>query len=194
MSTTLRVLGIDIGFASVGIALVELTHVSESVEWLDVIRTEKSAKKREVRASDDNLRRAQEIASRLVPFFQNDRIQVVCMEAMSFPRNASASMKMGMCLGDIATLACLYSVPIQQVSPQEIKKRLCGKKDASKDDVEKALRKRYKIRKDVVAFTESSREHAFDALASIVACLDSEVIRIGRKMIGAPKNGIARHP
>ena len=56
--TGVKVLGLDPGFASIGAAVFELSKTGEVVSEVSVFKTSKSDKKRKVRASDDNLRRA----------------------------------------------------------------------------------------------------------------------------------------
>jgi Holliday junction resolvasome RuvABC endonuclease subunit len=180
MST--RVLGIDPGFASVGVAVVELEPSLEKVLHLAVIRTEKSALKREVRASDDNLRRARLIYEGLIAMCELHSVRVLCIESMSFPRNAGAASKVAMTWGVIAAIATHLRIPVVQASPQEVKKCVCGSKNASKEEVEAALRKAYSIEDLAEGVLFSQKEHVFDALAVVKCCLDSEVLRMARNL------------
>ena len=165
-----------------------------------MIHTEKSAKKREVRASDDNLNRARKIHEALRELLTRHKIGVICAETMSFPRNAGAAAKVAMCWGVIASLTQETGIPIVQASPQEIKKVLCGVASASKEDVQAALQERYPGKgsvsqptsfpgacdrplSDILAnngVKKSDLEHPYDALAAIIACLDSEIMRMAR--------------
>lgn len=174
------VLGIDPGFASMGVAVVDVTEHGVGVITLDVIRTQKDDRKRRTLASDDNVRRAREIAGRLF----EAHIGAICAEAMSFPRNSSAAAKMALSWGVICALAQVRDVPIVQASPQQIKQAVTGSKTASKLDVEAALLKRYgnQIEQLVAHLPDSQHEHAFDALAAVVACLDSDVLRMARRV------------
>lgn len=173
-------LGLDPGFASVGFALVEIHPVRETVVKLGVIHTEKSGAKQNVLAADDNVRRARELFIALNR--EGAWVKVVCAEAMSFPRHAPAAAKMAMGWGVIAALAEMRGWPIVQASPQAIKKSLCGARNASKQDVEHALTVRYGQMPWAEEVPRGQQEHAFDALAAVVCCLDSEVIRLARKL------------
>jgi Holliday junction resolvasome RuvABC endonuclease subunit len=204
-----NILGIDPGFASVGYAVVSfepdhnyvgvMRSGGTQVPVMGTIRTEKSDKKRSVKASDDNLRRGREIHSALsflmgpkpdthpaIPFkFGGEplNIQAVCVESMSFPRSASTAQKIGITWGIISAVSGWFDVPIVQASPQEIKKQVCGAKNASKENVQETLAGRFDI--DLVLFPKTLREHPFDALGAVIACQDSEVIRMALKMAAA---------
>jgi len=174
------VVGIDPGMAAVGIAVVEIWPDGEVVKDLAVIRTVPSAKKRHILTRDDNVRRAQEIATAIGRRFTAYPVRVICAEAMSFPRSASVAAKMAMCWGVIAAQATERGLPIQQASPQEIKRTLCGRGSAGKQEVAEALRRRYShvsLEQLLSGLPPSLHEHAYDALASIVACLEGDVCR-----------------
>jgi Holliday junction resolvasome RuvABC endonuclease subunit len=197
------VLGIDPGLSALGYAVVDLS--GDRVVDLGVVRTQKSDKKRRVLASDDNLRRAREVDAALLgvllardgdrllpcghPFGTN--FAAICVESMSFPRNASAAAKVALSWGILAGLAGRFELPIVQASPQEIKKKLCGKKDASKDDVEAALKSAYGLDGSgrrgtaigmLAGVPKSLHEHAWDALSAVAGCRDSDVILLAKKM------------
>jgi crossover junction endodeoxyribonuclease RuvC len=184
----MMILGLDPGFATLGYSLVSLTSTGELVRELGVIKTEKSGKKREVRASDDNVRRAREIYDSLkVLTSKIEPVCAICAEAMSFPRQASVAAKVAMCWGVIASIAVLRNIPILQASPQEVKKLVTGNKSASKEDVQAALKARYPgppVDSPNPSFPATQAEHPYDALGAVVACLESDVIRMARQVVG----------
>lgn len=184
MSKSVYLLGVDPGLANMGWSVLQLLPDMEVLIDCGVRRTEKSNAKRKVLASDDNLRRAREMAAELDQVFNRFPISVVCAESMSFPRNSSAAAKMAMCWGSLATFVQLRNLPIVQSSPQEVKKVLCGNKSASKEEIGAAVRNRYgNAEKLLEAVTPSVREHAYDSVAAVVATLEnSEVIRALRSM------------
>jgi Holliday junction resolvasome RuvABC endonuclease subunit len=173
------ILGVDGGLATCGLALAAIRN-DGSLDLLKVatVRTTKSAAKRGVYASDDNVRRCRELATELHYFVCNypGTLSLICAEAMSFPRSSSTAAKMGMGWGVLAAFAHELEVPIVQASPQQIKLALCGKKTASKSEVQAAIEDRWshvqwpKRKADV--------EHAADAAAAIVACEQSNEMRI----------------
>ncbi len=185
MKSSAFLLGLDPGFANMGWAVIEIASWGEKLIETGVLRTEKSDKKRQVLASDDNLRRGREVAETLMGVLKRHHISAICAESMSFPRNAGAAAKMAMCWGVVATLSAQSNLPVVQASPQEIKKCLCGKKDASKEEVEEAVKRRYGQTDAMLADVAASyREHAYDAMAAVVTALErSEVIRAVRSLV-----------
>jgi len=194
---SLIVLGLDPGFSALGYALVNL--YTKKLVSLGVVRTKKSDKKRRVLASDDNLRRSREIHRELMNLLgehDDDRLMgcghydgtncvAVCAEAMSFPRNSSAAAKVAMSWGIIASVADRFGLPVVQASPQEIKKKLCGRKDASKEDIEAAVKKLYRADDSWLKnVPDSLHEHAWDALSAIAGCADSDVLLMAKQLRG----------
>lgn len=183
------ILGIDPGFANCGYAVVMLNaDGSLKPVTMGVFETDKSTAKRNVLASDDNVRRSREIYRFLRDLLRegpHGLIRAICAETMSFPRNASTSAKMALCWGVVAALSEEFDIPVLQATPQGLKLAVCGDKSASKEDIKKALDK--KFGKAVLTglckeTTSSKQEHPFDALGAVVACSDSEVLRLARRM------------
>ncbi len=174
------VLGIDPGFASVGYALLRPGTEGFVLLKMGVVRTEKwkPSKKRpkatKPSASEDNVRRAQEIGSALLELLEG--VDTICVEAMSFPRNASAAAKMAMFWGVLSTLALIRGLNVIQVSPQKIKIAVTGHNSAEKEEVQAALEKLFGAESvDLSGITDvpkSLREHPFDALGAAVTCAD----------------------
>lgn len=179
-------LGIDPGLANMGYAVLEIGAKSDRVVRMGVICTEKSDKKVNVLASDDNLRRAREMYSYLwknvVGAWQ---ISAMCVEAKSFPRNASAAAKTAISWGLIAALSEHLNIPVCQVSPQAQKKCVAGSKSASKEEVQGALDGIYgqnNLRSiGLEGLPKGKLEHPYDALATIHACMSSDMIRMLRR-------------
>lgn len=186
------VLGVDPGFASVGWSVLKLLPSGEELVEMGVIRTEKSAAKRNVRASEDNLERAKEIAAAFQTLIDKYRVQLICAETMSYPRNSSAAAKMAMCWGVLAALAHQYGIPIAQATPQEVKKAVTGRKDSSKEEVQEAVRSLFPVLQGgeakhggpyiLRAVPRSLWEHPYDATAAVVACRQSEVLLFARRV------------
>lgn len=182
------VLGLDPGFANIGWAKVLLTDTGEVPFRMGVFRTEKSAKKLTVFASEDNVRRAREIYIQLRDLALNGEegpVRAICAETMSFPRNASTAAKMSLCWGVIAAFSAQFNIPVVQASPQQLKKNVAGSKTSDKEEVQAALEVRYGkalLHKVCRGVPTSMLEHPYDALGAVVATLDSELIRMARNL------------
>lgn len=181
------VLGIDPGFSSVGYALVNILPESESLVRVGVLTTKKSAAKHAVYASDDNFRRSREIYRSLADLVSyRGHVMAICVESMSFPRSSSVAAKVAMCWGVLASLSESLGIPLVQISPQDVKKCVCNSRTASKTDVFKALCKRYPDMKpmcDAMKIPNTQLEHPTDALATVVAALGGDVLRLARAAV-----------
>lgn len=184
------VLGLDPGFSNVGYAFVRLQDRGDKPIRMGLIRTKKSDKKLKVLASDDNFRRAKEITVALLQVIaeveaEEGPIRIFCVEAKSFPRNASSAAKVAMFWGILAKLSVDTGIPVEQVRPQEIKTKLCKKAKASKAEVQaacQALFGKVDLEDLCEGIADSNLEHPYDGLATVVACSDSETIRLARRM------------
>lgn len=170
------VVGVDPGFAALGLAAVDITPGVERIIEASVIRTEKSHRKLDVRASDDNVRRATELSAGMCVFCSRFRPIALACEAQSWPRNAGSSAKVGIAWGVVAAVGYRFGIPIVQVSPQQLKHAVVGKKTASKDEVIEAIERRF----PAVSWPTPTSiiEHAADAVAAVIACSDSQAIRM----------------
>lgn len=181
-----RVIGLDCGLASFGFAVIQLEPDVTHVLDLGAIKTKPSAKKEKTFASDDTLRRAQEIHHRVDGLIERFDVKAIAAESMSFPRigkqvMVKACQQLGVAWGIIAAIASSRSLPVVQLSPQALKKAVAGSTTASKEQVQEALAARYGA--DLFAeLNKGDVEHAADALGSVVACLDSDVMRMARLM------------
>lgn len=184
MADEVFVLGTDPGFASFGYAVVQLLPDTERIVTVNVIRTKKDTRKGQVLASDDNFRRTRAIYSALRSVIVEHKVVALTAEAMSYPRNASVAAKMSLAWGVIASLAEEFQLPTAQATPTKIKKAVAGSNKATKEDLQNALRRRYKG--EFFAFQQAMPktmwEHGFDAVGSVVTCLDGDVLRMARGM------------
>jgi Holliday junction resolvasome RuvABC endonuclease subunit len=181
------VLGLDPGFAKIGWATTRLTANGVEPIAMGLIQTKKSDKKLNVLASDDNFRRGKEIARALYDIAtdtKDGKIYTICAERKSFPRNASAAAKVAYCWGVMCLLSEITGIPLIQASPQQIKQKMCGKANASKAEVQEACRQHFgdEISNLVKGIARSNIEHPYDALATVLACSDSETLRLARRM------------
>ena len=186
MSGSVNILGIDPGFASVGIVIVGMPSVgAPSLLYGDVWHTSKSSKKQNVLAANDNVRRTRLLARQFLSIIDQYQVKLIAAEYMSFPRNASNAAKMALCWGAISTVCeVLDPMPLLQASPQNVKKSLCDSADASKEDVWKAACVHYpNLEAMLDAQAKGDREHLGDAAAVTVTVRDSDEMRLLRSML-----------
>ena len=174
-------IGIDGGLATTGVAVVQLYGGAPIVRRLDVFETEKSDKKLNVRGSEDTVSRARVLLENLEGVYEECGGDVLCMETLSLPRNAGSSAKIGVALGVVVAFAQRHGMPIVQASPVLVKKAVCDKGTASKEEVIAAVRRLHpEADSRLDEFVKTNREHAADAVAVVRACFDSEVVRLLR--------------
>lgn len=186
---TMIVLGIDPGFANSGYAVVRLHPDREELLALGVFCTKKATAKRHVLQAEDNFERARAISQWLRATMFSWQPQVIAFEAQSHMRNASSAAKVALAYGVLAGCMEGDQIPAVSPTPQAIKKSLTGRSSATKSEVERAVRERFgaeaastfaELEKQI---PKTRREHAFDAAAVILASLDSEVVRMGRRIL-----------
>lgn len=174
------VLGIDGGFASLGIASVALQLDQVLLRQTWVVRTEKSAKKLGVRSGDDVSRRARELAAHIELAIQTHQPGAIALESPSWPRNAGVAAKMGVAFGVVFALAEQHRLPLVMASPMDVKLAVTGSKTATKDDVVAAIETRFPD----VAWPKQTTlwEHAADAIGVVLACLNSDALQMARRL------------
>jgi crossover junction endodeoxyribonuclease RuvC len=174
------VLGVDPGFAAFGLAAVELVEAGLRPVAAWVERTEPSARKRAVRASEDNVRRAQELAAALERAVARFAPVAVAAETMSWPRDAGAATKVALAWGVLVAAAHRHGLPLVQASPQEVKRALVGRKSAGKAEIVAEIERRWPELE--LPAQATLQEHAADAVAVVVACQTSEVLQMARRL------------
>lgn len=169
----MKVLGIDPGFSSLGWSVWGATKAELDPFSTGVIQTEKAKRKVQLRASEDNIQRAQAIYNALDNIINQEAIQLICTETMSWPRNAGVVAKMGIVWGTISSVACRYGIPIIQASPVDIKLHMTQDKKASKEKMIEWVRMVFPN----LPFPpqETLHEHCADAVAAVWACRHSQL-------------------
>lgn len=185
-----RAMGIDAGLAHFGVAVANVRmHDDVAVHMLaaDVVETTKEDKKRAVASSDDIVRRGRELASRFLWLMDAWHPQIICAESISFPRSSVASLMIGIAWGEIIVEATRRGIPIPQLSPQRIRDGvgLSAIVDGKRQKVTKLMVEECCARQvpharkmiEAIAIVAGHREHAWDALAAIIACRNTDVMR-----------------
>lgn len=193
------IMGIDPGFASVGWAIADVTSSAVVPIAMGVIRTDKfkkpkkgTTKKLKIAvtdtekfiemlkttfrgelpsASEDNLVRAVYVAAQLHGLILSFKPSALCVEAMSFPRNASNAAKMALSWGILACLSENNGFPVFQVSPKALKEAVSLNPGATKEEVQAAIHAQLgDVTHLVKGIPKGQHEHPYDALGAVLGC------------------------
>ena len=191
------VLSLDVSMTATGWTIVEVDDATGVVDLRQcgVLVTEKLESGEKVSNTIDSMRRAAVIGlginKALDDFkaaYPNDKIGLIVVEAMSWPRNAASAIKMSMAWGALAPILLGLQVPVIEVGPQEIKKVVASSRSATKKEVEGGVRKRIPAASSEVLEhlipKRALREHCWDALGAVLAAQKTEkwaLLRAGRQ-------------
>jgi Holliday junction resolvasome RuvABC endonuclease subunit len=189
MTPVIKLIGVDPGFALMGLALLEVDVSTGRCAWVatELIQTAPSPRRVRAYATDDLLRRAEEIARRLERVIElwasRGGVFAACVESFSPPRNSSAASKVAMAWGALVAIASQRGIPVLQVSPQGLKLALTGDKSASKGDIAAAVEARVTSTpaEQIAKIPRSKREHVYDAAAAAIACMGSDAVRLAMR-------------
>ena len=175
----MRILSLDVSMTATGWVIVERGETpGDAPTLLDcgVIQTEKMSTKENVSTTADSMRRAVKINNTLRDAMGSQKFDLVVVEAMSWPRNAGAAIKMAMAWGAIAPLIRDY--PLIEVGPQALKLAVAGSKSATKKEVEMGVRKQIPATSsellEALIPKRALREHCWDALGAVLAAQRTE--------------------
>lgn len=183
---------VDPGFSVLGWGITHCGVGEATIQSMGVIRTAASAKKMKVLKSSDSERRIREIAVGLSGLITRHEVDIIVYESFSMPQKSpkSAVVKIGLPYGVLGALSVVHALPCVQSTPQAVKKALCGKANASKDEVEQATRSRFAGGGSDAAIAQfermvaaTYRNHAWDALSCYFAAMDSDVMLALRRSL-----------
>jgi len=173
-----RVLAIDAGFQAIGYAVIE----DNKVLLAGAHKTSKASKKRGIRVADDDAERCQDIARHLDGICKEWKPVGVIVELPGGGAKAArANRAMGMATGVVATFIWTTGLPAEWVTPQEAKKAVTGSKNASKEEVQRAVIELFNwtIEKPN---TKWKLEHSCDALAAAKAAENGALMKTIKTM------------
>lgn len=170
MSNKIMLAGLDGSLRNFGIVkcLLDLDTMKLEVVDMQLVKTDKS-KNKQVRASSDNLERAQTIATRLHSSLTD--CQTVFLEVPSGGQSYAAVLGFGIVIGLYASL----TNPVCEVSPSETKLAVVGTKTASKQEMIAWATEAYPdapwrtVKRNGIMVPTNDNEHLADALAIIHA-------------------------
>jgi crossover junction endodeoxyribonuclease RuvC len=156
------VLGIDPGFANIGLMSIQLQGRKSKALATFSIETKKPPKKRRtLREADDDVRRLEEIEDRFRVIMEEVNPDIVAMERVPRLKNASATRQCALAWGAMHAICRNGKIPVLIYDTDVIKKRVTGDKQASKVKMVNALKKIFPRFKD---WPEGKRvEHVADA-------------------------------
>ena len=167
----MRVLGFDPGLASFGWCVADVADEVSILE-LGVWRTKPDTTKSAIRGTSDVAERVAVLIRNVAELVERAQPSALCMEDFSPPRSSSAAAKVARVFGMLDAVAEYEGLASLRVTPQEIKLAMCGRRGASKDDVENEVLRWCEpeaigqLERDVTA---SQRNHAYDAAGSVLA-------------------------
>ena len=165
------VVGMDPGLAKMGLVITDLDLNLKAFHCL-VTRKDPRLSRYE-----DNFKRSQHLMRQILDVITSciDKIALFAVESYSAPRHAASASMLSRSWGILAAIAEQYKIPVTMVQPKDIKKAITGRIQASKSDMEKAIRKMgYKIPE---LSNKSLYEHPIDALSAIIASKNTQIFR-----------------
>ena len=169
-------LAIDAGFANTGVALLSIPDFK--IQSVKVIVTKKDTKKKNLRVSNDDVRRVKETLNGLhntFPILHNifgsGRLFGVVEIPHGGAKGARANRTMGMATATAVSFFEIHSIPFEDIPPGDIKKQVAGKFNASKDAVREGVRNYFRGQLDefdkaMSCLPERLWEHVYDALGA----------------------------
>lgn len=142
-------LAIDIGFSNYGCTVLDFTGMPIKVGTMHTQKT----KQKLLRVADDDTQRITQLSSGLSRVISENGIKGVFAELPpSASQSAVAAKALGMAVAlTVATLS-VHKIPVEWATPNEVKKALTGKANASKEEIMAAVCKKYNW-----AITEKSK-------------------------------------
>jgi crossover junction endodeoxyribonuclease RuvC len=185
--SSLRVLGLDPGFASVGWAVLHVGDGSPECVGAGVFRTSRDSS---VAKNEDTLKRIERIAEFLNTLKREHKPHLIGSEGMSWTRFANADRSVAFFWGVLGAFSSMSKYrtrpPIVQTTPSDLKMIITGKKSASKEEVKESTCKQVSnLRHELGKIrAKTQRNHASDAAAAGLAALSSPIGRLVSSMAG----------
>lgn len=108
-----------------------------------VIKTHPESKKRKLRQQEDRIRRIQEINLKLLSLIKEYDVVYIISELPHGSQNAAAAVTIGMCADKVQTIGDCLGLPVEWFSENDIKKTVVGRSAVSKENMARAISKKY---------------------------------------------------
>lgn len=181
-SRRVTTLAADPGFAEFGFAVVRYEDRIDHVLEMGTFSTKPTTQKGLLK-TEDQFRRLRETASRLWSLASHYEVDALAFESLSIPQQTSKqnAIKIGHPYGALAMLAVALDLPCVMMTPQALKKALCGAHNASKEEVEAEVERLFwehpAVQRFADEYPKTKRNHGWDALAAYVASGHSDVMK-----------------
>lgn len=165
----MKILGVDSGWNNCGIGV--LSKSESTNDWVfkvsrhEYMRFEdlKDEMKKRLKGSDDN--KIREMFFAFLKIIEEEKPDLVVIEnyvLRPFGRAMfSNAWKTGMTVAIFKTVCISKNIPYLSITPTDVKMKLCGKKKATKEEVQEAVQKLFNVNLDDYG---RNREHVADAL------------------------------
>lgn len=169
----MKILGIDIGLAAMGWALVD---VDTGAVTAGVWTTKKETKKRQLHVGSDDARRIDDLIHALWRIASE--CDVAAYELPAGQKGARAAHALGIAHGlTRGVLRTRPGLPVVEVTAYDAKRALAGGTNASKDAMIERARALWP---GIDGLAKGVQEHAADAIAVALAASHTEVARAAR--------------
>ena len=150
MSGTIKIIGIDPGLAATGLGIVRGRGMQVDAFSYGSISTSKNT---------PLPARLDKIFSKLLQLLESEKPDFMVVEdVFSLERYPKSGITLGKVAGVILVAGCRFNIPVAEIPVREAKRILTGNGNASKMQLEKAVRRFLKLRDPIKPY------HASDAL------------------------------
>lgn len=180
----MKLIGFDPGLAAFGYGVVDVEQ-RKALE-VGVFRTQPNKKQRRIRKADDTADRCQDLARSLMALImRHPELVAICVEQTALPfRRVKHSVvsALGRVRGLVDALSVFYNLPVVEETPQQLKKLICGRQDASKLDMQEAVEALFPGVEALWPTQKTLIQHAADATGATKAGLESDIVRVATRL------------
>lgn len=166
------IIGVDAGFRNTGLALFEIKKGKTIfVSGIVVETKKKSGKRKNVRVADDDVEGVKKITQDLKTFIrQYVDSDSMLIAAVEYPHGGSKSARairtMALVTGCVAAYFEIYGIPVQHVTPAEVKEAITKNRNATKEQIIKRVMRIIGERYNMDHIKKSKLEHFCDAVGA----------------------------
>lgn len=176
-----KIVGVDLGFRNTGLvaAAPEHSDVGYSIDKFTCIKTERAGKKKAIFVAQDDVQQCQNLFTGVMEFIRQVDPTALAVELPTAgAKGARANRGMGIATGMAASVAAVTGLPVIWIYPEDSKKLVGGKKNASKDDMMNAVRNTW----PQVEWPKAKNqfEHIADAAAALLVARCSDIYKFMR--------------